>query len=391
MGKSALLGYLSNRVADWHVARAVGIESEMELAYAGLHQLCAPMLDQLGRLPVPQRDALATVFGRSAGATPDRFLVGLATLTLFAEVAEQHPLVCLVDDAQWLDHASAQILVFVARRLLAERIAVVCAARTGAGDGVLAGLPELSVRGLEDSDSRALLLANVPGPLDSAVCDQIVMESHGNPLALLELPRTWNVAGLAGGFGLPSGQPVAGRIEQSYIRRLQLLPSDTQLLVLTAAAEPLGDPVLLHRAAGSLGIDLAAAGPAHDGGLLELGGRVEFAHPLVRSAAYRSATAEDRHRVHRALADTDLTATRWAEQQDIDWILLIPSLAAAHTTTVIRPTSPAQLVPFTLQWNPNRAHTMAVARFVHAALTAELPPGWHTQPDHLHHHPGLAP
>ncbi|HXB49279.1 MAG TPA: ATP-binding protein, partial [Streptosporangiaceae bacterium] len=303
VGKSALLGYLSDRVADWHVARAVGIESEMELAYAGLHQLCAPMLDQLGRLPVPQRDALATVFGRSAGAAPDRFLVGLATLTLFAEVAEQQPLVCLVDDAQWLDHASAQILGFVARRLLAERIAVVCAARTGAGDGVLAGLPELSVRGLEDSDSRALLLANVPGPLDSAVCDQIVMESHGNPLALLELPRTWNVAGLAGGFGLPKSQPVAGRIEQSYIRRLQLLPSDTQLLVLTAAAEPLGDPVLLHRAAGSLGIDLAAAGPAQDGGLLELGGRVEFAHPLVRSAAYRSAAAEDRHRVHRALAD----------------------------------------------------------------------------------------
>ena len=239
VGKSALLGYLSGRVADWHVARVAGVESEMELAYAGLHQLCAPMLDHLDRLPAPQRDALATVFGRSAGAAPDRFLVGLATLTLFAEVAEQQPLVCLVDDAQWLDHASAQILGFVARRLLAERIAVVCAARTGAGDDVFAGLPELSVRGLGVSDARALLLANVPGPLDSAVCDQIVMESHGNPLALLELPRTWNVAGLAGGFGLPGSQPVAGRIEQSYIRRLQLLPFDTQLLVLTAAAEPL--------------------------------------------------------------------------------------------------------------------------------------------------------
>ena len=174
VGKSALLGYLSGRVAGWHVARAAGVESEMELAYAGLHQLCAPMLDHLGRLPVPQRDALATVFGRSAGAAPDRFLVGLATLTLFAEVAEQQPLACVVDDAQWLDHASAQILGFVARRLLAERIAVVCAARTGAGDDVLAGLPELSVRGLGDSDARALLLANVPGPLDAAVCDQIV-------------------------------------------------------------------------------------------------------------------------------------------------------------------------------------------------------------------------
>jgi DNA-binding CsgD family transcriptional regulator len=309
VGKSALLGYLSGRVAGWHVARAAGVESEIELAYAGLHQLCAPMLNHLGRLPAPQRDALATVFGRSAGTAPDRFLVGLATLTLFAEVAEQQPLACLVDDGQWLDHASAQILGFVARRLLAERIAVVCAARTGIGDDVLAGLPELPIRGLGDSDARALLLASVPGPIDAGVCDQIVKESHGNPLALLELPRTWNVAGLAGGFGLPSSQPVTGRIEQSYVRRLQLLPSDTQLLVLTAAAEPLGDPVLLHRAAGTLGIDLAAAGPAQDGGLLELGGRVEFAHPLVRSAAYRSAAAEDRRRVHRALADATVAET----------------------------------------------------------------------------------
>jgi len=309
VGKSALLGYLSGRVAGWHVARAAGVESEMELAYAGLHQLCAPMLDHLDRLPAPQRDALATVFGRSAGTAPGRFLVGLATLTLFDEVAEQQPLVCVVDDAQWLDRASAQILGFVARRLFAERIAVVCAARTGAGDDVLAGLPELSMRGLGDSDARALLLANVPGPLDAAVCDQIIKESHGNPLALLELPRTWNVAGLAGGFGLPSSQPVAGRIEQSYARRLHLLPSDTQLLVLTAAAEPLGDRVLLHRAAGTLGIDIAAAGPAQDGGLLELGGRVEFAHPLVRSAAYRSAAADDRHRVHRALAEATVAET----------------------------------------------------------------------------------
>ena len=308
-GKTALLDYLSGQVAGWHVARAAGVESEMELAYASLHQLCAPMLDHLGRLPVPQRGALATVFGRSAGAAPDRFLVGLATLTLFAEVADRQPLICIIDDAQWLDQVSAQILGFVARRLLAERIAVVCAARTGAGDDVLAGLPVLAVPPLGVRDARALLLANVPGPLDARVCDQIVAESHGNPLALLELPRTWNVAGLAGGFGLPSSHPVAGRIEQSYARRLRLLPSDTQLLVLTAAAEPLGDRVLLHRAAGALGIDIAAAGPAQDGGLLELGGRVEFAHPLVRSAAYRSAAADDRHRVHRALADATVAET----------------------------------------------------------------------------------
>jgi len=309
VGKSALLGYLSGRVAGWRVARAVGVESEMELAYAGLHQLCAPMLGNLGRLPAPQRDALATVFGRSPGTVPDRFLVGLATLTLFAEVAEQQPLACIVDDAQWLDQASAQILEFVARRLLAERIVVICAARTGAGDDVLAGLAELTLRGLGDSDARALLLDSVPGPIDARVCNQIVAESHGNPLALLELPRTWDVTGLAGGFGLPASQPVAGRIEQSYVRRLRLLPADTQLLVLTAAAEPLGDPVLLHRAAGMLGIDLAAGGPALDGGLLELGGRVEFAHPLVRSAAYRSAAADDRRRVHRALAEATMAET----------------------------------------------------------------------------------
>jgi DNA-binding CsgD family transcriptional regulator len=309
VGKSALLSYLYDRVADWHVARAVGVESEMELAYAGLHQLCAPMLDRLERLPVPQRRALETVFGLGVGPAPDRFLVGLATLTLFAEVAEHQPLVCVVDDAQWLDHTSVQILGFVARRLLAERVALVCAARTGIGDHVLAGLPELSIRGLGDRDARALLLDNMHGPIDAAVCDQIVAESHGNPLALLELPRTWNAADLAGGFGLPERQPVANKIEQGYVRRLLQLPSDTRLLVLAAAADALGDPVLLHRAAEALGIDMAATAPAVDAGLLRVRGRVEFAHPLVRSAAYRSAAADDRHRVHRALAEaTDAEA-----------------------------------------------------------------------------------
>ena len=303
-GKSVLLGYLSERVAGWHVATAVGVESEMELPYSGLHQLCAPVLDYLERLPAPQREALATVFGLSAGPAPDRFLVGLATLTLFAEVAERQPLVCIVDDAQWLDQASGQIIGFVARRLLAERIALVCAARTGIGEDALVGLPELSIRGLGDSDALALLLDNVHGPLDAAVCEQIITESHGNPLALLELPRTWNAAELAGGFGLPTSQPVVSKIEESYAKRLLLLPAETQLLVLAAAAEPLGDPVLLHRAAATLGLEMTAAGPAVDAALLKVDGRrVEFAHPLVRSAAYRSAAADDRHRVHRALAE----------------------------------------------------------------------------------------
>jgi DNA-binding CsgD family transcriptional regulator len=303
VGKSALLGYLSDRAHAFYVARATGLESEVELAYSGLHQLCAPMPHHLARLPSPQRSALATVFGLHEGPAPDRFLVGLATLTLFADVAENQPLICIVDDAQWLDQASAQILSFVGRRLFAERIALVCAARTGIGDDVLAGLPELSIRGLADSDARALLLKNVYGPLDTAVCDQIVMESHGNPLALLELPRTWNATDLAGGFGLPGAEAVPGKIEQSYVRRLLLLPSETRLLVLAAAAEPVGDPVLLQRAADILNVDMAAADPAVDSRLLTVSGRVEFAHPLVRSAAYRSAATDDRHRVHRALAE----------------------------------------------------------------------------------------
>jgi DNA-binding CsgD family transcriptional regulator len=309
IGKSELLGYLSHRVVGWRVATAVGVESEMELAYSGLHQLCGPMLNHLNRLPIPQQEALTTVFGQNSGPPPDRFLVGLATLSLLADAAEQQPLVCIVDDAQWLDQASAQILAFVGRRLLAERIALVCAARTGTGDDVLAGLPELSVHGLGDSDARALLLDNVYGPLDAAVCEQIVLESHGNPLALRELPRAWKATDLAGGFGLPGSHLVASRIQQSYVRRLRLLPSDTQLLVLTAAAEPIGDRLLLHRAADTLGVDMAATLPAADAGLLHVGWRVEFAHPLVRSAAYRAATAQDRRRVHLALAEaTDADA-----------------------------------------------------------------------------------
>jgi DNA-binding CsgD family transcriptional regulator len=303
VGKSALLGYLSGKADGWHVARAAGVESEMELAFSGLHQLCAPMLDYLGRLPGPQREALAIAFGRSAGPAPDRFLVGLATLSMFAEVAERRPLACLIDDAQWLDDASAQVLAFVSRRLLAERIAVVCTTRSGTGDDVLAGLPELNIHGLAADDARALLLANVHGPLDAAVCDQIVSESRGNPLALLELPRTWSSADLAGGFGPLDSRPVAGRVERSYVRRLLRLPPGTQLLVLTAAAEPLGDPVLLHRAAAILGLDMTAANLAEDAGLLRIGMRVNFAHPLARSAVYGAAAADDRHRVHQALAN----------------------------------------------------------------------------------------
>jgi AAA ATPase domain len=368
IGKTVLLRYVTDRSDGWHVARAEGVESEMELAYTGLHQLCARMFDHLDLLPAPQRDALAIVFGRSTGPAPDRFLVGLATLTLFAEVAEQHPLVCIVDDAQWLDAASAQILGFVARRLLAERIALVCAARTGIGDDVLAGLPELPVRGLGDSDARALLLANVHGPLDAAVCDQLIAESHGNPLALLELPRALSPADLAGGFGLPDTNSVAGKIERSYARRLSRLPIDTRLLVLAAAAEPVGDPMLLHRAAESLDLDLAAADPAVDVGLLRIGRRVEFAHPLVRSAVYRSAAASDRHRVHHALAE--------ATDDETD-----PDRRAWHRARATP--GPDEDVAAELERSADRAQARggltAAAAFLQQAVALTVDPAKHTE------------
>jgi DNA-binding CsgD family transcriptional regulator/tetratricopeptide (TPR) repeat protein len=304
IGKTALLDYVADHTQGVRLARAVGVESEMELAYSTLQQLCWPMREHIDRLPEPQHAALATVFGLDDGPPPDRFLVGLGTLTLLTQVAEREPLVCIVDDGQWLDKASAQTLAFVARRLLADRVAMICAARTGIGDTVLAGLPDLKVGQLTEHDSLALLLDNLHGPLDAAICQRIVAESHGNPLALLEFPRAWTVSELAGGFGLPDNLPVAGRIEESYTQRLEELPVDTRLLVLAAAAEPLGDPVLLRRAAEALGIDMAALDAAEDAGLLMIGRRVEFAHPLVRSSSYRSALAHDRRRVHRALADS---------------------------------------------------------------------------------------
>jgi hypothetical protein len=255
VGKSALLGYLAGQVRGWRVISAVGVESEMELAYSGLQQLCAPVSDLMTQLPAPQHQALAAVFAPGTTSAPDRFLVGLATLTLLAEAARRQPLFCTVDDAQWLDRASAQVLAFVVRRLRSERIALIFAARTGLPDGVLAGLPTLAIGGLDDRDARALLLGSVHGPLDPAVCDRIISESRGNPLALLELARTRSPADLAGGFGSPGMQPIADKIEQSYSRRLRSLPADTRMLLLAAAAEPLGDPVLLSGALRVLGID----------------------------------------------------------------------------------------------------------------------------------------
>jgi hypothetical protein len=271
-----------------------------------------------GWRPSRQRAALRTAFGLSAGPPPDRFLVALAVLILLSDTAERHPLVCLVDDEQWLDQASAQALGFVARRLVAESVGLVFAARVPSDE--LAGLPELVVEGLGEADARALLEAALPGPLDARVRDRLVAEAGGNPLVLLELPRGVPPAELAGGFALPDALPLSGRIEASFRRRLDALPADTLVLLLVAAADPVGDPVLVWRAAERLGIPAQAATPAAEAGLLEVGARVRFRHPLVRSAAYRSASLQERQDVHRVLAeatdpglDPDRRAWHWAQ------------------------------------------------------------------------------
>ena len=301
VGKTALLQYLIAAVPDLQVARAAGVESEMELAFAGLHRLCGPMLDRLARLPAPQREALRIVFGLSEGTVPDRFLVGLGVLSLLAAVAEERPLLCVVDDAQWLDQASARTLAFVARRLFAEPVGLVFAVR--AANDELRGLPELVVHGLPDREASELLSSVIAGPLDPRIRERLISESHGNPLALLELPRALSPAELGGGLVLPKALPVPARIEQSFQRRFETLPADTQLLLLLAAAEPAGDPAILLRAAGPIGLSIAAARHAETAGLLEIGAAVRFRHPLVRSAIYRSASLADRRRVHAALAE----------------------------------------------------------------------------------------
>src|SRR5690348_15267017 len=294
IGKTALLEHLSAVTEGCRIARIAGAESEMELAFAGLHALCAPMLGRLGHLPVPQRDALNTAFGMSGGPPPDRFLVGLAVLSLLADAAEEQPLICIVDDAQWLDRVTVQTLAFVARRLPAERVGLVFARRESGDDHELEGLPEIVIEGLVADDARRLLDATVPGSLDPRVRDWILGEAGGNPLALLELPREQTTIAGPGGFGLPLETPLTSRIEQGFVRQLEPFPADTRRLLLLAAAEPVGDVTLLWRAAERLGIGLEAAAPAEAAGLVEIGARVRFRHPILRSATYRAARSEER-------------------------------------------------------------------------------------------------
>jgi hypothetical protein len=313
VGKTALLGSLVASASGFRVVSATGVESEAELAFAALQQLLAPMLNGLDGLPGPQRDALGAAFGLTAHAAPERFLVGLAALSLLSNVAQEQPLLCVVDDAQWLDTASVQAFAFVARRLLAERVAFVIATRASSDD--FAGLPELQIEGLDDGDARALLSSALPGPLNDRVRDMIVEETRGNPLALLELPRGLSVAELSAGFAAPAAVPLVGRIEQSFQRRLRALPADSRRLLLIASAEPLADPERVWRAAQLLGLGTDAARPASEAGLMDIDEGVRFRHPLVRSAAYHAASAQERQQAHSALAsatDAELEPDRRA-------------------------------------------------------------------------------
>jgi AAA ATPase domain len=282
VGKTALLDYAVEAAREFRIARTSGVEGEMELPFAAVQQLCSPFLDLMDRLPQPQHEALGVAFGLITGPAPNPFLLGLAVLGLLSEAAEERPLLAVVDDAHWLDHASARTLAFVARRLLAEKIALVFAAREP-GD-LFAGLPELHVLSLGHRDARTLLESALPARLDEHVLERIVVETRGNPLALLELPRGLTPTQLAGGFGLPAAVPLSASIEESFTRRLANLPGDARRLLLVAAADPVGDPALVWRAAQQLGIPESVAETVEAEGLLELGARLVFRHPLVRSA-----------------------------------------------------------------------------------------------------------
>ena len=300
IGKTALLGYLTEQAAGFRVARCMGVESEMELAFTGLHDLCAPMLSYLDALVEPQRGALSAALGLASGEPPESFLVALAALNLLAQAAEERPLLCIVDDVQWLDQATAQVLGFVGRRLLAEPVGLVFAARTTtASQDPLAGLPDLRLSGLDEQSACALLASVTTGRIDESVRRRILEEAHGNPLAL----REFGAVNFAGGFAMPDSLSVPRRIEDQYLSRLRGLPRVTQRLLLVAAADPVGDPALLTRAAHTLNLDMGALELAVDAGLLDIGAGVRFRHPLLRSAVYRAAGVNERRAVHAALAE----------------------------------------------------------------------------------------
>jgi DNA-binding CsgD family transcriptional regulator len=364
VGKSTLLQHVFERTPGIRVERAAGVESELELAFAGLHQLCGSMLDRAERLPGPQRTALRAALGLSSGSAPDPFLVGLAVLGLLGEVARGCPLACVIDDAQWLDRASAQALTFAARRLDATPVAMVFAVRTPSRLLELDGLPELVVSGLPDHDARVLLRTAIPGPIDERVRDRLIAEARGNPLALLELSRSLSSTELAGGYGLPAARSLIGRVEGSYLQPLGSLPRQTRRLLLIAAAEHGGDSVVVWRAADRLGIGVDAARPAGAAGLIEIGERVRFRHPLVRSAIYWAASVDERRKAHHALAEvTDAVA----DPDGRAW-------HAAHATQ-----APDEAVAAELERAAHRARTRggsaAGAAFLERAMELTAEPG----------------
>ena len=303
VGKTALLHHAGELARGCAVLTAVGVESEMELAYAGVHQLCAPLLDDLGTLPGPQRDALRTAFGLMDGDAPDRFLVGLAVLGLLSEAARRRPVVCLVDDVQWLDEASVQTLAFVARRLQVEAVGILVSARDSLDEELMPGLPQLAVEGLQDAYARDLLSSAMTGPLDERVRERIVAETRGNPLALVQVARGMSSDEAAGGFGLTGPGPLSNRIEHAFGRRLAVMPAATRRLLVVAAAEPGQDPTLIWRAAERLGVGVHDAEPAVADEFVSLTGRVRFCHPLARSTVYKTAPPDERRAAHGALAD----------------------------------------------------------------------------------------
>ena len=324
IGKTALLRHAARQASGLRTVEVEGVQAEMELPFAGIHRLCAPVFDGLEVLAEPQQNALRVAFGVSSGDAPDKFLVAVAVLNLLSVTAEKRPLLCLVDDAQWLDAGSVQALGFVARRLVAERVAMIFALREPTTARTLDSLPQLSLKGLDEPDARALLSRAVPGPLDDRVRDRIVAETGGNPLALMELSQRMSPSERAGGFAPLAARNLPGRLEDRYLRRIVGLPDATQRLTLLAAAEPLGDAALLWRAAERLSIDPGALTPAREAGLLDIDDRVRFRHPLVRSAAYRAGSLDERRRMHDALAevsDPELAADRRAWHR---------ALAAAH-------------------------------------------------------------
>ena len=325
IGKTVLLEHARGRAeaSGFRIVSSAGVECETQFAFAGLHQLCAPLLDRVAALPEPQQTALGVALGQQGGSAPDRFLVGLAVLNLLAEVAEEAPLLCLIDDVQWLDEVSAQVLTFVARRIAAERIVLVFALRDPTDRDLLPfdGIPVVCLGGLDEPDARALLAGSVHGPLDDGTCDRVITEARGNPLALLELAGSTSAAWV-GGFELPDVRDTTHRIEDTFRRRADSLPAPTQLLLLTAAVDPTGDVTLFRRAAAQLGIAYESAAPAEAAGLLEIDGRVQFRHPLVRSAVLRAAAPLDRRRVHGALAaatnpDADPDRRAWHQGQAV--------------------------------------------------------------------------